>query len=434
MRAKLNALFLMSVLLLGLVGYPSSQLNFENNINVYDNSLFSFSSLAYADEDEEEDEREEEEEHEEEREDEENEDEDEFKIKGIVELIDLISQSITLDNGKVIFVDEDTEFEHFDSLSDLQDFAVEVEVVLSNSSYVATEIEIEDEHDDEGEDEHDEGEEFEEDEESEDELEIEIEVEDGVAKVKVKYNDQKHKFLVTGDVSEGAIAAEILGLPDFPLDTVDAIKEIWDFEDEDEHKSSKTIHEHEKESTQTALDLIQELHEKIEQLEDRIQTLLEKYESGEYFGTVPEADSEIRSYTITFDGFATSMDDESMVDAEGQIYIENLLTVDDSISKFRVTGGEISIDSTFYDIAFGKARVSSTGPSGEKDTIVLLGQVIDFTNPDDDSTTLKLVINSETSLEGDFGLESVNIEILPQSKIAGQWYLSGSGELFLLEG
>jgi len=352
-----------------------------------------------------------------------DEDEDELEFEGII--VSIGSNSFFLEGFlEEIFVNDKTEFdEGFGSLSDLMPgFHVDVDVILSNSSLVATEIEVEEELE----------------EEEEYEIEIEVEVENGVAKVKVEFDDQKHRFLVTDDTSEDAIAAEILGLSDFPLDTIDAIKNIWDFEveeeDEDEHMSSKTMHEHEEEAIQTALDLIYELQQKIEQLEDRIQTLLEKYESGEYFGTVPEVDSEIKSYTIFFDGHATSIDDESIVDAEGEIFLENLLTINDNISKFRVTGGEISIDNTFYDIVFGKARVSSSGSSGEKDIVVLLGQVIDFADEDDDSSTLKLVINSETSLEGDFGLVPISIEILPQSKIAGQWYLSGSGQLSLLEG
>ena len=393
MKVKLNTIFLMSVLLLGLTGYPSSQLNSENNVDISDNFLLPFPNLAHADDEEDEEHDDEEhddekdedhddedhddekdEEHDDEKDEEhededENEEKDEFKIEGIVEFIDLISQSFTLDNGEEIFVDEDTEFEHFDSLSDLQDFAVEVEVVLSSNSLIATEIEIEDEHEDKEDDEHEES---------------------------------KDK-----DESE---------------------------EDDEDHLSNKAMHEQEEESIQTALDLIQELQQKIDHLEDRIQTLLEKYESGKYFGTVPEVDSEIKSYVISFDGSATSIDGESIVDAEGQIFIENLLTIDDDISKFRVTGGEISIDNTFYDLVFGKARVSSSGSFGEIDTVVLLGQVIDFADEDDDSSTLKLVMDSETTLEGDFGLESISIEILPQSKIAGHWYLSGSGDLSLLDG
>jgi len=352
---------------------------------------------------------------------EEDEDEDELEFEGIIASIG--SNSFFLEGfSEEFFVNDETEFDEGFSLGNLiLGFHVDVDVILSNGSHVVTEIEVEEELEDEGE---------------EEEYEIEVEVENGVAKVKVKYDDHKYRFLVIDDTSKDAIAAEILGLPDFPLDTIDAIKNIWDFEveEEDEDVSSKIMHEHKEKAMQTALDLIYELQQRIEQLEDRIQTLLEKYESGEYFGTVPEVDSEIKSYTISFDGSATSIDDESIVDVEGEIFLENLLTFGDNISKFRVTGGEISIDKTFYDIVFGKARVSSSGPSGENDSLVLLAQVIDFADEDDDSSTLKLVINSETSLEGDFGLDPISIEILPQSKIAGQWYLSGSGQLSLLEG
>jgi len=358
--------------------------------------------------------------------DEEHDEEEEFE--GVIVSVNE-DGSITIetkDGNFTIFTNNNTEFDGFNSLDDLiPGFGVEVEVVLSNSSLVATEIEVEEE----------EHEEEVEEEEHEEEIEIEVEVEHGMAKVKVEFYGNKTKF-VEDFVDEESIAEAILiKVPDLPL-SIPEIMGIWDLdiEDEDyEDMSAETIHEHEEESIQTALDLIHELQQKIEQLEDRIQTLLEKYESGEYFGTVPEVDSEIKSYAISFVGSATSMDDENIVDAKGQIFIENLVTVDDSISKFRVTGGEISIDDTFYDIAFGKARVSSTGPSGEKDTIVLLGQIIDFVKIDDDSTTLKLVIDSETSLEGDFGIDPISIEILPQSKIAGQWHLSGSGELSLLE-
>ncbi len=408
MSISLSAIFLMSVLVLGVLSYPLSLPNLDEDIGPFDFQP-QLGNVAFADEDDDDEEEEEEEE--------------EIELEGtITEILSSTSFKLRLENGTIItiFTNVDTEFEDLEGFSDLiKDFVVEVEIVLSNSSLVATEIELEDE-----------------EEEEEYEIEIEVEVENGVAKVKVKYDDQKHRFLVTGDTSEDAIAAEILGLPDFPLNTIDAIKNIWDLdiEEEDEDMSSITMHEHEEEAIQTALDLIYELQQKIEQLEANIQTLLEKYESGEYFGIVPEVDSEIKSYTITFDGSATSIDDESIVDAEGQIFIENLLTIDDNILKFRVTGGEISIDNTFYDIVFGKARVSSSGPSGEKDAVVLLGQVIDFADEDDDSSTLKLVINSETSLEGDFGLDPISIEILPQSKIAGHWYLSGSGQLSSLEG
>jgi len=45
----ISVIFLMSVLLLGLAGYPSSQLNSENNIDINGNFLFSFANSAHAD-------------------------------------------------------------------------------------------------------------------------------------------------------------------------------------------------------------------------------------------------------------------------------------------------------------------------------------------------------------------------------------------------
>ena len=266
-------------------------------------------------------------------------------------------------------------------------------------------------------------------EEEEEEIEIEVEVEDGVAKVKVEFNDEKHRFLVTDDTSEDGIAAAILNeLPDFPLDEA-GIMEIWDFEVEEE--GGPTLHTttefNEWEAEQQAQELYEDLLEKINELEERIQSLLEKYDSGEYYGNVPEVDSEIKSYTISFTGSATSENDDSISSpVEGTIYIDTLMTGQDT-SKYIVTGGEISIDdNTFYEFIFGKIRVS---PSG---SVMLIGQVIDWADESDDSSTIKLVIQSDVPLEGGFGSESLNIEILPQSTIAGQWHLSGSGSLSII--
>ncbi len=142
-----------------------------------------------------------------------------FIIKGIVDLIDLVAESFTLDSGEVIYVNNNTKFDDFDSLKDIQDFAVKVEVIQSSNSLIAKEIEIGDKsHDDD----HDE------------EIEIEVEVEDGVAKIKVEYNDHKEEFEITGDVSQDAIATVILDLDDFPLESIQEIKNIWEFEIEDE--------------------------------------------------------------------------------------------------------------------------------------------------------------------------------------------------------
>jgi len=213
--------------------------------------------------------------------------------------------------------------------------------------------------------------EHEDEEEEEDEIKIEVEVEGDVAKVKVKFDGDKHRFLVTDDTSEDAIADAILNeLPDFPLDKAGII-EIWEFEieheDEDESITLTTTEFDAYESQQESQELYDDLLQKITELEDRIQALLEKYESGEYYGNVPEVDSEIMSHTISFTGSATSQDDDSVSPVDGTIYIDSLMT-DSNTSKYTVVGGEISIDDIFYEFVFGKVRVTSSG------NVMLIGQ------------------------------------------------------------
>ena len=363
-----------------------------------------------------------------------------------------------------------------------------------------------------------------EDEEEEAEIEIEVEVEDGVAKVKVEFNDEEHRFLVTDDTSEDGIVDAILNeFPDFPLDKA-GIMEIWDFEVEDESEGVRiradkmqvchvppgnpskahtitvggpAVEKHlahgdldepcdgqefsvserlaklgekqaerkaklaEKEARlvekqaerearlaekqidlearfaekhskalQRADELIQRLEQRIADLEQRLQTLLEKVETGEYFGHVPKIDPVLNSYSISIDGIASSLFDESVTsNVSGEIFIENLITAS-TVSKFKVTGGEIFVGDNIYDVVFGKARISSTGPSGEKDSMVLILQTIDS---EGNENTIRLTLHFDSALEGDFGTEPIELEIIKNSKISGQWSLSASGQLSLLQ-
>ncbi len=184
------------------------------------------------------------------------------------------------------------------------------------------------------------------------------------------------------------------------------------------------------ESISDAEETISKLLKKIEQLEKRIQKLLLKLESGEYFGNISGGDPVTKSFGMSFDGTATSKADESTTEnVSGEIFIETLVTRDNA-SKFRVTGGEITLDNTEYELIFGKARISSTGTSGEKDSMVLLAHVVDETGND---TTVKLLIDFEIPLEGDYGLEPIDFQIKsPQSTFSGEWTLSGSGQITAL--
>jgi len=187
--------------------------------------------------------------------------------------------------------------------------------------------------------------------------------------------------------------------------------------------------EKEAKALQRAEELIQKLEQKIADLEQRLQTMLEKVETGEYFGNIPQVDTVTNSYSISFDGIASSLFDESVTsDISGEIFIENLVTTSKE-SKFEVTGGEIFVGDNIYDVIFGKARISSSGSSGEKDSMVLIFEAMDS---EGNGNTIRLSIDFESALEGDFGTEPIELEIIKNSKISGQWSLSASGQLSLL--
>jgi hypothetical protein len=154
-------------------------------------------------------------------------------------------------------------------------------------------------------------------------------------------------------------------------------------------------------SIESADDIISQLMQQIEELENRLQTLLLKLESGNYYGNTSNVDSIIRSFGISFDGSLTSKTDSTQSDISGEVFLESLVTRDNS-DKFRVIGGTITIGDTTHDIIFGKARSSSSGPSGEKDSMVLIAQLID---EEGNAHTIKLILDFEKSLVGNFGLD-----------------------------
>jgi len=174
--------------------------------------------------------------------------------------------------------------------------------------------------------------------------------------------------------------------------------------------------------------LIEKLEQRIAQLENRLQTMLNKVESGEYYGTLTQLDTVTQSHSISFDGTATSIYDESVTTGlSGEIFIENLMT-GTSTSKFKVTGGEIIVGDNIYDAAFGKVRVSSLGVEGEKDSLVVIIQTFDS---DDNDNTIKLTLLFDSAIKADLGTEPISFEIKPNSKISEQWFLSGSGTISL---
>ena len=260
------------------------------------------------------------------------------------------------------------------------------------------------------------------------ETEIEVEVKNDKTKVKISLDGDEYRFVVN-DVSESAIIDAIMAKTGL---TEDEIRATWDFQtesdsDKDNSQTSEQILKHENKAKDIADATILQLQQKIDQLEERLQNLLNKFETGAYFGTVTNADTAPDSYSVSFDGSATSLDDNSIAsDVNGNIYLESITTGTDSF-KLRVTGGEILVGDTFYDFVFGKARLSS---SDDGTSMIILGQIMDDQG---DVHTLRLTLDTATALTGDFGSEPVPFEIDPSnSKIAKQWALDASGNFSLL--
>ena len=240
-------------------------------------------------------------------------------------------------------------------------------------------------------------------------------------------NDEKFKFLITDDVSESAILSAIMDKTGL---TADQIQANWELEMEDESDENETseqrgtriverLTQREVTSQENAQETILQLQQKIDQLEQRLQGLLEKFESGEYFGNIPEPDPTPVSYGVTFVGTATSLIDGSVHDIDGEVFLETLISQTHG-SKFRVTGGEIIVGDMFYDFVIGKAR--GTGD----DTLLLLGQVMDDQGNID---TIKLLLNPTSPItENSDG--PINLDIsMSQSKIGRDLGLDASGQI-----
>jgi len=201
-----------------------------------------------------------------------------------------------------------------------------------------------------------------------------------------------------------------------------------------DHKAEKELRlaegsaQKESKALERAEMLIQKLEQQVASLEKRLLQLLEKYESGEYYGNISTADVVTNSYVISFEGIALSIYDDSVTtEMTGELFMENQVTTPNT-SKFKIVSGEVIVGNDIYDVAFGKARLSSSGPSGEEYSLVIVLQTIDS---EENDNTIKITLGFNAPLEGEFGSPSEEFEILDNSKVSGQWALEGNGQLSL---
>jgi len=108
----------------------------------------------------------------------------------------------------------------------------------------------------------------------------------------------------------------------------------------------------------------------------------------------------------------------------GKLFMENQVTTSNT-SKFNIVSGEIIVGNNVYDVVFGKARASSSGHSGDEDSLVIVMETIDSQGNDN---TVKITLGFGT-LEDNIGTTEKEFEIMENSKISHQWLLEGNGEL-----
>ena len=97
----------------------------------------------------------------------------------------------------------------------------------------------------------------------------------------------------------------------------------------------------------------------------------------------------------------------------GELFIENQVTASDS-SKFNIVSGELIVGNNVYDVVFGKARSSTSGQSGDENSLVIIAQTIDSQGIDN---TLKMTLGFG-SLDKNIGSSDEEFEIMENSKKA----------------
>jgi len=165
---------------------------------------------------------------------------------------------------------------------------------------------------------------------------------------------------------------------------------------------------------------------KSDKLDSRTKNILDKINNGKYMGEKTNSFTYAETYELVFDSVSTStLNDKSQTSSlTGKM---SFSTYDKSKSdlKLELDECEITVDDIVYNCGFGKARTVSSGPSGAKDSLVIVA----FLEDDilEVHTTLKIFLNADIPINK---IEQSQVSILgPQSKISNLWFLNGTATL-----
>jgi len=172
----------------------------------------------------------------------------------------------------------------------------------------------------------------------------------------------------------------------------------------------------------------EKLLERSEKLDSRTQKILDKINEGGYLGKKIGSSVVSETYELVFDSVdATSISDKTKTSSLSGFMSFTTFDKGKSNLKLELQECQITVDDIPYNCGFGKARTTSSGDSGEKDSLVIIAFLEDDLLEEVHST-LKIFLNADTSISDIDGSSQVTI-LGPQSKISHMWFLDGTGTL-----
>lgn len=184
------------------------------------------------------------------------------------------------------------------------------------------------------------------------------------------------------------------------------------------------------EIAQKYADKLQKLSDKYDKiLEKRAAKLLEKVESGEYYEDFIEHDAQIRTFELTFEALGADPigNSNGITEFSGTIKLKTSSSTDTrGTTKFIVDECSLTNGDVTYSCEYGKARTTSSGTGGDKDSLVIIATL---GGDVDKRTGLKLSVSTNENIRA-LVTGTYEVTVLgPQSKITHEWFLSGPGSM-----
>ncbi len=215
-------------------------------------------------------------------------------------------------------------------------------------------------------------------------------------------------------------------------------EKLKEIKEKSQYKIEKNISDNDEKLSQKSKKLEEKLIKKSEEIQKKLaaksdkldlrtKNILDRINDGQYMGEKINSSTNTEKYELSFDLVDASLiNDKSQTSSlTGKM---SFSTYDKSKSNLKLELNEcvITVDDIIYNCVFGKARTVSSGPSGAKDSLVIVAFLEDDVL-EEVHTTLKIFLNADIPINK---IEQSQVSILgPQSKISNMWILNGTATL-----